>query len=213
LPVKFEAILLLGPTGAGKSPLGNWLEQAWLWERRCHHFDFGANLRSLVQGYGIGDFSAEEIRFLRRALEEGALLEAEHFPLASRMLEAFVAHNRVQATDLLVLNGLPRHLQQAQALEPKVIVIGVIQLDCDAQTIVERLRRNSGGDRAQRRDDTEALIVRKLVIYEERTRPLLNYFREQGTPFLKVEVGIETRPAEIAAQIESWRVNSGGIER
>jgi adenylate kinase len=104
-----------------------------------------------------------------------------------------------------VLNGLPRHLQQARALDRKLTVIGVVQLDCDARTVAERLKRNSGGDRTRRKDDAEALVVRKLVIYKERTRPLLNHYRERGTNILNVKVGSETQPAEIGVRMEDWR--------
>jgi adenylate kinase family enzyme len=211
--MNLQAILLLGPTGSGKSPLGDWLERVSLWGRRCHHFDFGANLRAMVASQGAGVFSVEEIRFLRRVLKEGALLEDEHFPLAARILDAFVAHKCVQPSDLLVLNGLPRHLQQARALDRKLTVIGVVQLDCDARTVAERLKHNSGGDRTQRKDDAEALVARKLVIYEERTRPLLNHYRERGTNILNVTVGSETQPAEIAARMEDWRIEERGLSQ
>jgi adenylate kinase len=199
--MKFEAILLLGPTGSGKTPLGDHLEQASLWKRHCHHFDFGANLRAVVAGDEAGSFTTEEVRFLSRVLKEGVLLEAEHFPLAVRILDAFIARKGVQADDLLVLNGLPRHVEQAKAMESKVTVIGVVQLDCDAHTVAERLRRNSGGDRAKRADDVETLVARKLAIYEERTRPLLDDYRSQGIRILKVPVGIKTQPAEITARL------------
>jgi adenylate kinase family enzyme len=43
-----EAILLLGPTGSGKTPLGQVLERRGLWGHRCSHFDFGDNLREIV---------------------------------------------------------------------------------------------------------------------------------------------------------------------
>jgi adenylate kinase family enzyme len=199
--MKLEAIKLLGPTGSGKTPLGDHLEQAPLWNWRCHHFDFGANLRAVVAGNGAGSFTMEEIRFLRRVLKEGVLLEAEHLPLAARILDAFIERKDVRNADLLVLNGLPRHVEQAKAMESKVAIISVVQLDCDARTVAERLRRNSGGDRAQRADDVETLVARKLAIYEERTRPLLDHYHSQGVRILKVPVGIKTQPAEIAAQL------------
>jgi adenylate kinase family enzyme len=206
--MKLEAILLLGPTGSGKTPLGNHLERVPLWNRRCHHFDFGANLRAVVADDGAGSFTTEEIQFLRRVLEEGILLEAEYFPLVVRILDAFITRKGVRTADLLVLNGLPRHLEQAQAMERKVAVITVIQLDCDARTVAERLRRNSGGDRAQRTDDVETLVARKLAIYEERTRPLLDHYRSQAVRILKVPVGIKTQPAEIAGRLCARRLPS-----
>jgi adenylate kinase len=214
--------LLLGPTGSGKTPLGDGLERTGLRGRRCHHFDFGANLRAAVAGRmadlksqisnlkspsGQADlpFAPEEIRFLRRVLEQGALLEDQQFPLAARILDAFLARRSVQANDWLILNGLPRHAAQAAAVDRKVKVIGVIQLDCDAATVAGRLQRDSGGDRARRADDTDALVARKLAIYAERTLPLLHYYRSQGTSVLNVPVSIETRPAEIVVHLEAWR--------
>ncbi|MEE8450650.1 MAG: hypothetical protein V3R99_02015 [Thermoguttaceae bacterium] len=44
-----RAALLLGPTGAGKTPLGRLIEQRGLWGVRCLHFDFGDNLREVVR--------------------------------------------------------------------------------------------------------------------------------------------------------------------
>jgi adenylate kinase family enzyme len=67
--------------------------------------------------------------------------------------------------------------------------------------VAERLRRNSGGDRAQRADDAEALVARKLAIYKNRTRPLLDHYRSQGVCILKVPVGIKTQLAEMAGQL------------
>jgi adenylate kinase len=200
---KPEAVLLLGPTGSGKTPLGEWLERASLRGRRCHHFDFGANLRAVVAGEAPGAFTAEEIRFLRRVLEQGALLEDEHFPLAARILDTFAARQQIQAADLIVLNGLPRHLDQARAVDRKLKIIGLIQLECAAHTVAERLRRDTGGDRGGRTDDTESLVARKLAIYEARTRFLLRHYREQGVPVLKIETGVRTQPAELARRLET----------
>jgi len=37
-----RAILLIGPTGSGKTPLGDWLQAYGFCGHRCHRFDFGA---------------------------------------------------------------------------------------------------------------------------------------------------------------------------
>jgi adenylate kinase len=203
--VKLEAILLLGPTGSGKTPLGDWLERDGLWGLRCHHFDFGANLRAAAAGEGAGSFSPAETRFLRRVLQEGALLDPEHFPLATRILDAFLKRRAVPPADLLVLNGLPRHLDQARAIGQRVRVIRVVQLDCNAAVVRERLKLNSGGDRTQRVDDAESLVERKLATYEKRTRPLVDYYLAQGVEVLNLGVEIATRPADLGERLEARR--------
>ena len=45
--VLFKAVLLVGPTGCGKSPLGQLLERLGLKGMRCLHFDFGKRLRKI----------------------------------------------------------------------------------------------------------------------------------------------------------------------
>ena len=48
-PSRRRAIVLLGPTGSGKTPLGDLIERCGLWGAPCLHFDFGACLRSIVE--------------------------------------------------------------------------------------------------------------------------------------------------------------------
>ena len=43
-----EAILLNGPACVGKTPLGDHMQQRGILGRRCHHFDFGHELRSIA---------------------------------------------------------------------------------------------------------------------------------------------------------------------
>ena len=82
-----RAALLLGPTGAGKTPLGQMIESRGLWGDECLHFDFGANLRRVVDENRPDEvISRADIEFLRGVLASGALLEDEHFPIARRIL-------------------------------------------------------------------------------------------------------------------------------
>lgn len=196
-----QAILLLGPTGAGKTPLGDWLEANGLCGRTCHHFDFGANLRAIATSSPSDSFSSDEIEFLKRVLTQGALLENESFRLALKILNNFVTRRGVKSEHWLILNGLPRHVGQARALEPHVHIRAVVQLECNAGVVRERLRRDAGGDRASRADDREELVTRKLAIYEERTRPLVAHYRERGSKMISIPVGIETQPHEIVQRL------------
>ncbi len=199
-----KAILLLGPTGSGKTPLGQILEERGLWGHPCLHFDFGANLREIVaRNQPDESITAEDIVLLRRLVQEGLLLEGEHFPLAARILRRFIACQSPDPTTWIVLNGLPRHLGQAQAMEDVVQVRALIHTACSAQVVAERIGRNVGGDRAQREDDAPEAIRRKLAIFTERTAPLLHYYRSRQMRIAAVEVGPRTTAEEMWRTIES----------
>ena len=75
------AMVLLGPTASGKTPLGELLEVRGLGGRRCAHFDFGECLRRVVrQGQSDVAVSAKDVQFLRGVLETGVLLEDKDEP-------------------------------------------------------------------------------------------------------------------------------------
>jgi adenylate kinase len=213
LPVmtSHSAILIIGPTGAGKTPLGDFLEAEGLFGRRCHHFDFGANLRAAAAGQ-IPGFEISEIRFIGHVLETGALLENESFGLAVRILDYFTAGRRTQPGDWLIMNGLPRHIGQAQALTPFVRIAAIVDLRCSARTIGARLHSDPGGDRAGRTDDTPELLQAKLTLFAERTRPLLDYYCASGVPVIPIVVTPETRPHDIVADLRAMKPLAGDGE-
>ena len=191
-----KAILLLGPTGSGKSPLGDCLQAHGVDGRRCWHFDFGANLRAVAAG-GLGGFTEDEVAFVKEVLEAGALLENETFYLAKKILTVFEQANAISSKDLLVLNGLPRHVGQAEAMADLVNVVAVVELDCTPEIVFERLRLDTGGDRAERSDDQLELVRKKLAVFENRTQPLIAYYRELGGMLIRIEVAVSTQPADM----------------
>jgi len=186
---KQPAVLLLGPTGSGKTPLGNELEARGLWGRRCVHFDFGENLRQIVAaGRPDAHVARRDIEFLKDVLRSGALLEDERFPLAERILRRFLVQREVDAAAFVVLNGLPRHVGQATALDAILDVQTVIYLHCSPETVLARVRSNVGGDRAGRADDDLLALQRKLATFCERTAPLLDHYRRQNARIETIEV-------------------------
>jgi adenylate kinase family enzyme len=172
-----EAILLIGPTGAGKTPLGGYMEQNGMLGRKCRHFDFGHELRTIA---GLRDpapgFSSDEHAFIRNALEKGLLLEDRHFPLAEKIFRKFLAESGWQQTDLVILNGLPRHTGQARDMERLVSVTRMLVLECGADDVCTRIERNTGGDRTHRTDDAEEMLRGKISLYHQRTAPLIDYY-------------------------------------
>jgi adenylate kinase family enzyme len=184
-----NAILLLGPTGVGKSPLGGAIALYGLFGRKCHHLDFGSELRSaLSAGEGSADYSAEELDFIHGVLERGLLLENERFPLATKIIGLFLKRASFRQHDLLILNGIPRHAGQAQDMAGLITVHALIVLDCSADDVFCRIRENVGRDRAERIDDNRELVEKKLSIFRERTAPLVDHYAHQGSAVYRIGV-------------------------
>ena len=192
------AILLLGPTGSGKTPLGDLIQQRGLGGKAFWHFDFGANLRAVVDRNRPDRWvEAGDVEFLRGVLESGALLEDEQFPLIERIFQSFLSQRKAAADDGVVLNGMPRHVGQAEAVATLVDVRTVVCLDCSEETVVERIRSNVGGDRTDRVDDDLPAVANKLAIYAQRTMPLVEHYRLAGTRIQTVEVTAESTPDQV----------------
>ncbi len=102
-----------------------------------------------------------------------------------------------------ILDGFPRSIVQAQALDTFQDIDKAINIDVDKETIVKRLsgRRfcptcngtfhvstleNSqvcpacGGKLIVRADDSEATVRNRLEIYDQTTFPLIEYYEKQG---------------------------------
>lgn len=196
-----KAILLVGPTGSGKTPSGDFLENTGLNGYTCHHFDFGEHLRQTVAN-GHPDISETDRRFLQTVLRDGALLENDRFYLAETILRGFIKDRGVNESDALVLNGLPRHVDQADDVCSLVDIVQVICLDCPPEVICDRIKQNSGGDRTGRMDDDLEAIAVKLDIFKQRTVPLLDYFRNRGVPIQTICVNAITQPRDVCRLIE-----------
>lgn len=109
-----------------------------------------------------------------------------------------------------VLDGFPRSLRQAQALDEMLTQLGkplhqAILLDVNFDNLIKRLtgRRtckvcghlynihfsapkvenvcdHDGGELVQRADDNEETIRSRLKVYQEQTEPLIDYYKQQG---------------------------------
>ncbi len=198
---KRQAILLIGPTGAGKSPLGDYLERTGCGGRRFFHFDFGAELRAAAaagEAHGDDGLSGTDRAAVRRSLETGALLENAEFDIALRVFRRFIRSKSVRPEDWVVLNGLPRHVGQALGLEPEVDVRVVAVLHAAAPIVRGRIRANTAGDRTGRSDDNPVEIEARLKIFEARTRPLVEHYASRGAAVIPIEVGAATTAADMA---------------
>ncbi len=141
-------------------------------------------------------FGAEDISFIRDVLDKGLLLENEHFHIAEKIVHYFLRRNDVREEDVLVLNGLPRHTDQAKDMSGIVDVKSLVILTCEPEEVYKRIELNSGSDRTGRRDDSLGMIGKKLKIFKARTAPLIEYYSKMGCEILKVRVTAVSTPEE-----------------
>ena len=190
-----RSILLLGPTGAGKSPLGDQIEKKGLRGKRCFHFDFGHELRGIAKlDLPPEGFLEKDLLFIRDVLDRGLLLENEHFHIARKIVHYFMRRNDFKGEDVLILNGLPRHTDQAKDMAGIVEVRSLVVLECGPEEVYSRIEKNTGTDRTGRIDDGIAMIRKKLDIFNARTAPLFEHYSSIGCDILNVRVTAALTP-------------------
>ena len=101
--------------------------------------------------------------------------------------------------DFLVLDGIPRNVQQAEMLKDVLRVRGIFHLSCpDRSKLVERLKRRALRD--NRFDDAnEEVIKHRLETYEHESKPLLEYYGD--SPIEHIDA--THSPVDVLAQITS----------
>jgi adenylate kinase len=164
---KYNALILFGAPGCGKGTQGRALGAL----PGFFHCACGDVFRSIPSttliGKQISEFSS------RGELVPGTLT-----------IELWKEHicKRVQTlcfnpeTDLLVLDGIPRNVEQARLLEDTIQVKALINLQCsDRSELVARLRRRAL--RENRLDDAkEEVILHRLEVFETISKPLLDFY-------------------------------------
>lgn len=196
-----SAVLLVGPTGSGKTPLGQLMERRGLWGLPCLHFDFGHELRQSVRE-GNHLLTETERELVARMLRTGALLEDEHFLVALKIFHGFLTSHNTDKRTLIIFNGLPRHIGQAEYMKEVVCMLAVISLECTPETVFQRIRTDAGGDRSGRVDDSLGEVKRKLEVFHQRTAHLVEYYKDLHVGIISVEVGPTSTAANMLERIE-----------
>ena len=115
-----------------------------------------------------------------------------------KAVEAYVALSWFKPReDLLILDGMPRNVNQVQLVQEYLEIHKVIYLKCsDEEDMVHRIRRRA--IRENRTDDAnEEIIRRRFDIYREVTAPVL----QQYDPAIIHEVDANGSPAEVLRSI------------
>ena len=167
-------LILLGPPGAGK----------------------GTQAARLVQKFGIPQLSTGDM--LRAAVAAGtpiglkAKAVMESGALVSDEIVVAIINDRIEEADAkpgFILDGFPRTLAQAHALEDMLAAKGLkldaaIELTINPGYLVERIVRRAAEAKAAgqpaRKDDDPEVFKSRLAAYERDTAAVTPFYRERG---------------------------------
>ena len=160
-------VLVLGPQGSGK----------------------GTQAKRIARDYGIPHLSTGE---MFRALDvttplglevSETMARGELVPdgITIRMIQERLAQD--DARDGFILDGFPRNLVQAEALDQMLDEIGrtldvIFFFDLDDETA--KTRATGRAHQEGRLDDTPESIERRLSLYHEQTKPVVEHYRTTG---------------------------------
>lgn len=171
-------LILLGPPGAGKGTQGHLLSKT----------------------YGIPEISTGDI--LRAAVRDQTPLglEAKRYMDAGDLVPDEViigiARERLSEADTaagFILDGFPRTVPQAEALDQMLLEMQrpldhVLSIEVPDDELFERLSKRR--EIENRTDDSDDAIRNRLVVYQDNTAPLIDYYRRTG--LLRAVPGVGT---------------------
>ncbi len=206
-------LILLGPPGSGKGTQGEGLRE----DLRLPYYATGDILRAAIKdGTELGKKAKEY-------MDRGELVPDD--------VIIGVISERVQgdeAADGFILDGFPRTVPQAEALEAEVEKVGrkmtaAILIEVPEEEIVRRLsgRRTceqdghvfhvefnppkqegvcdvDGSPLIVRDDDKPEVVQKRLEQYREKTEPLIDYYEDQG---ILQKVDGDDEPDDVAEHI------------
>jgi len=157
-----EVIIFLGPPGAGKGTQAEKVSNKY----NLAHISTGVMLRQHVE-------NETELGLKARNLLDNGLLVPDDL-VTEMLLERL---NENDAASVVLLDGYPRTLTQAESLERpenNLLIKKVIFFDIDQDELITRMLERG------RSDDTEDSIQVRLEAYKEDTEPLLHYYEKKG---------------------------------
>lgn len=161
-------VILIGPPGAGKGTQAKMLEQALGVPQVSTGDLFRYNLKNQTE---LG-------RLAQTYMDKGELVPDE--------VTVAMVRDRLQQPDAqagAILDGFPRTIPQAEALDKLVDELGgeisvVPHIVVDHEELIQRLLKRATLE--GRTDDNEDAIRTRMRVYEEQTKPLLQYYEQKG---------------------------------
>ena len=181
-------ILLLGPQGAGK----------------------GTQAKRIAGEYGIPHIATGDM--LREAIAAGTELGRRVAPILAAgelvpddLMIELIRERLAQrdAEEGFVLDGFPRTMAQAEALDEMLREIGrsltvVFELQLTKEVCTERLTKRAALE--DRVDDTPEAIRTRLALYHRETEPLIEHYRATGN---LVGIHADRTVDEVFAEIQA----------
>jgi adenylate kinase len=221
-------VVILGPPGAGKGTCAKIIGEIY----RIPVITTGDMLRAAVAGMTPLGLTAKSY------MDRGELVPDD---LVNRLVTERL--NEPDARDGFILDGYPRSPRQAEALERILKTSGkklnhVLHIELEDETIIDRLSRRRSCPRCgaifhldnkpprargkcdacdtelvQRDDDKPEVIRRRLEVYREKTRPLLDFYEKKGLiKVIRGDIKLTDLPANLERVLNS-RVRVQSHER
>jgi adenylate kinase len=181
---RFRTFLILGAPGSGKGTQGKVLGAI----PRFHHLACGDVFRSLDTRTPLGQKFVEYSS--RGELVPDDVTVAFWRANIHQQVDCHVFKPEI---DFLVLDGIPRNVEQAQLMEADIEVLRVFHLSCpDREELVRRIRKRALKD--NRFDDASEQVIRqRFETYEEETKPILEYYKGERV----IDIDASQAPAKV----------------
>ena len=185
---RYQSVLLFGAPGVGKGTQGKLLGHI----PGFFHLATGDIFRSLDEESELGK------KFLEYSSQ--GLLVPDEFTIRAwqgYMQQKIEAKDFRPSADLLVLDGIPRNINQAKIVDEHIEVLRIIHLKApNIDEMVQRMKKRA--ETEGRTDDAdESVIRRRFEVYDRETAPVLGHY---DAHLISDVIAVGT-PAEVLMQV------------
>ena len=180
-------LILLGPPGAGKGTQANYIKEKF----NIPQISTGDMLRAAIKAGTPLGITAKKVMDAGSLISDDIIIDL----VKERIKDADCANG-------FLFDGFPRTIPQAQAMKDAGILIDyVVEIDVADSEIIKRMSGRrvhtvsgrtyhvefnppkvagkddvTGEELVQRPDDTEETVLKRLNVYHDQTKPLVEYY-------------------------------------